>query len=70
MENLESELEQEEKNMEHDIKKEIVDIAFKAAEKIVQIEIDQDKYLDVVDDILKGGCKGWLNLSMRRQSLI
>ena len=56
MENLEIELEQEKKNMEHDIKKEIVDIAFKAAEKIVQREIDQDKYLDVVEDILKGGC--------------
>lgn len=56
MENLEIELEQEKKNMEKDIKKEIVDIAFAAAEKIVAKEIDQDKYLDVVDDILKGGC--------------
>lgn len=56
MENLEIELEQEKKNMESDIKKEIVDIAFKAAEKIVSREIDQDKYLDVVEDILKGGC--------------
>lgn len=56
MENLKIELEQEKKNMESDIKKEIVDIAFKAAEKIVSREIDQDKYLDVVEDILKGGC--------------
>ena len=53
---LEIELEQEKKNMEDSIKKEIVDIAFKAAEKIVAREIDQDKYLDVVEDILKGGC--------------
>ena len=56
MDNLSLELEQEKKNMESDIKKEIVDIAFKAAEKIVAREIDQDKYLDVVTDILKGGC--------------
>ena len=56
MDNLSLELEQEKKNMESDIKKEIVDIAFKAAEKIVAREIDQDKYLDVVEDILKGGC--------------
>lgn len=55
LENLELELEQEKKNMESSIKKEIVDIAFAAAEKIVQKEIDQKKYLDVVDDILKGG---------------
>lgn len=56
MENLEIELEQEKKNMEEDIKKEIVTIAFQAAEKIVAKEIDQNKYLDIVDDILKGGC--------------
>ena len=54
MENLDSELEQEKKNMSEQIKKEIVDIAFAAAEKIVAKEIDQTKYLDVVDDILKG----------------
>lgn len=55
LENLELELEQEKKNMESSIKKEIVDIAFAAAEKIVQKEIDQTKYLDVVEDILRGG---------------
>lgn len=53
LENLEVELEQEKKNMENDIKKEIIDIAFKAAEKIVAKEINQNKYLDVVDEILK-----------------
>ena len=31
-------------------------IVDQAAEKIVAREIDQDKYLDVVTDILKGGC--------------
>ena len=54
LENLDAELQQEKKNMSDQIKKEIVDIAFQAAEKIVAKEIDQSKYLDVVDDILKG----------------
>lgn len=54
LENLEVELEQEKNNMQKQIKKEIVDIAFLAAEKIVAKEIDQDKYMDVVDEILKG----------------
>lgn len=55
MENLEHELELEKKNMEKDIKNQIVDIAFLAAEKIVAKEIDQEKYLSVVDSILQGG---------------
>lgn len=55
LENLENELELEKKNMEKDIKKQIVDIAFLAAEKIVAKEIDQEKYLSVVDSILQGG---------------
>ena len=54
MDNLDAELEQEKKNMSEQIRKEIVDIAFAAAEKIVAKEIDHTKYLDVVDDILKG----------------
>ena len=51
--NLELELEQEKKKMEKEIRQEIVDIAFAAAEKIVAKEINHDKYLDIVDDILK-----------------
>ena len=54
LENLELELEQEKKGMEKQIREEIVNIAFAAAEKIVAKEINQDKYLDVVNDILKG----------------
>ena len=54
LENVEVELVEEKKSMEKEIRQEIVDIAFKAAEKIVQKEINQDKYLDIVDDILKG----------------
>lgn len=54
LENLELELEQEKNSMQKQIRQEIVDIAFTAAEKIVAKEIDQDKYKDVVDEILKG----------------
>lgn len=54
MDNLKIELEQERSSMEADIRKEIVDVAFAAAEKIVSKEINQDKYIDVIDDILKG----------------
>ena len=54
MDNLEIELEQERSSMEKEIRQEIVEIAFAAAEKIVSKEINQDKYLDLVDDILKG----------------
>ena len=54
MENLKIELEQEKDSMEKEIRQQIVDIAFAAAENIVSKEINQDKYLEVVDDILKG----------------
>lgn len=54
LDNLEFELEEEKKSMEKEIRQEIVDIAFQAAEKIVGKEINQDKYINVVDDILKG----------------
>ncbi len=54
MENLQLELEQERQSMEADIRQEIVDVAFAAAEKIVSKEINQEKYLNVVDEILKG----------------
>lgn len=54
LENVENELIEEKKSMEKEIRQEIVNIAFQAAEKIVQKEINHDKYLDVVDDILKG----------------
>ena len=39
--------------MEADIKKEIVDIAFQAAEKIVAKEIDKEKYMDFINDFLE-----------------
>lgn len=55
--NLELELEQEKNSMEKQIRQEIIDVAFAAAEKIVAKEIDQDKYMDVVEEILKGATK-------------
>lgn len=55
--NLELELEQEKNNMEKEIRQEIINVAFAAAEKIVAKEIDQDKYMDVVEEILKGATK-------------
>lgn len=54
LKNLETELLEEKKSMEKAIRKEVVDVAFEAAEKIVGREINQEKYLDVIDDILKG----------------
>ena len=51
--NLQDELAIEKANMQQDIKKEIIDIAFAAAEKIVSKEVDKDKYLDVIDDVLE-----------------
>lgn len=54
LDNLELELEQEKNSMQKEIRQEIVSIAFAAAEKIVAKEINQDKYMDVVDEILKG----------------
>ena len=53
MKALEEDLEQEKANMANEIRKEIVEIAFAAAEKIVAKEIDQNKYLNIVDEILK-----------------
>ncbi len=53
LDNLENELIQEKANMEADIKKEIVDIAFEAAEKIVAKEIDREKYMDFINDFLE-----------------
>ena len=51
--NLQDELAIEKANMQNDIKQEIIDIAFAAAEKIVSKEVDKDKYLDVIDGILE-----------------
>jgi 5-methylthioadenosine/S-adenosylhomocysteine deaminase len=54
MDNLKVELEQERSSMEKEIRQEIVEVAFAAAEKIVSKEINQEKYISIVDDILKG----------------
>ena len=54
LDNLKLELEQERSSMEKEIRQEIVEVAFAAAEKIVSKEINQEKYISIVDDILKG----------------
>lgn len=51
----EEELELEVKKKEKDIKDEIIAIAFMAAEKIVDKEIDRSKYLDTVTKIIDSG---------------
>ncbi len=53
--NSKLEIDEEVKSMQKQIKEQIVDIAFQAASKIVAKEINPDKYLDLVDDILKEG---------------
>ncbi len=53
LDNLKNESVQEKANMESEIKKEIVDIAFQAAEKIVAKEIDREKYMDFINDFLE-----------------
>lgn len=57
LDNVQAELEQEIELKNKQIKQQIVDIAFAAAEKIVAREIKQDKYIDVVNDIIDGGGK-------------
>lgn len=54
MDNLEIELVQEKNSMQKEIRQEIINVAFAAAEKIVAKEIDKDRYRDVVEEILKG----------------
>ncbi|MCR5786813.1 MAG: F0F1 ATP synthase subunit B [Acholeplasmatales bacterium] len=41
-------------NKQQEIKNEIVTIAFEAASKIVEHEVDREKYLDVVNSIIEG----------------
>ena len=42
------------KSKEKELRNQIIDVAFLAASKIVEKEINPDKYLDIVDDILTG----------------
>lgn len=55
--NLEIEIEQEITKKNKEIRQSIVDIAFTAANKIVAREVDQEKYLDIVNEIIEGATK-------------
>lgn len=50
----EEEIEKEVNDKKEEIRKQIVDIAMKTAEKIVEHEIDQEKYIDIVNKIIEG----------------
>jgi F-type H+-transporting ATPase subunit b len=47
-------IEKEVSNKQQEIKNEIVTIAFEAASKIVEHEVDRDKYMDIVNSIIEG----------------
>lgn len=57
IDNANSEIENEIKEKNNEIKKLIVEVAFLAAKKIVSEEIDQKKYIDVVNEIIEGASK-------------
>ena len=51
------EINQEIKNKQHEIQEMIVNTAFEAASKILEHEVDKDKYLKVVNEIIEGASK-------------
>jgi len=53
----EEQIELEIKRQKEDIKQEIVDIAFLAASKIAEEEVDRKKYLHLVENIIESGLK-------------
>lgn len=55
IENANKEIEFEIKKQQGNIKEEIINIAFAAAEKIVAQEVDKKKYLSVVTDLIESG---------------
>lgn len=57
LDNVEQEIQSEVTKKNAEIHQQIVDIAMLAAEKIVEHEIDQDKYIDLVNKIIEGANK-------------
>ena len=53
LQNVEEDIQQEIQQKNAEIHKQIVDIAMLAAEKIVEHEVDQDKYIDLVNKIIE-----------------
>lgn len=54
---LEEEIALEIQNANEEIKKQIVDIAMTAASKIIEKEVDQDKYINLVNEIFEEASK-------------
>lgn len=57
LDNVELEIQTEISKKNNEIHQQIVDIAMLAAEKIVEHEIDHDKYIDIVNKIIEGAEK-------------
>lgn len=57
LDNVRNEIELEIKNKNNEIKQTIVDVAFLAASKIVEQEVDKEKYLAVVNEIIEGAAQ-------------
>lgn len=57
LDNVEAEIATEISKKNAEIHQQIVDIAMMAAEKIVEHEIDRNKYIDVVNNIIEGANK-------------
>ena len=54
LESVQSEIDQEIKNKKQEIREMIIDTAFEAASKIIEREVDKEKYLEVVNQIIAG----------------
>ena len=57
LDNVEAEIQSEVSKKNEEIHQQIVDIAMMAAEKIVEREIDHDKYIELVNQIIEGANK-------------
>lgn len=57
VEAAQDDINQEIKNKQHEIQQMIVNTAFEAAEKILEHEVDKEKYLKVVNEIIEGASK-------------
>ena len=54
LESVQGEIDQEIKNKKQEIREMIINTAFEAASKIIEREVDKDKYLEVVNQIIAG----------------
>jgi len=59
LENNEAEIAKEISSKQQEIKNTIVSVAFEAASKILEHEVDKDKYLELVNQIIEGANIKW-----------